>query len=128
MTPVSPSMGLRWKCEEVLRVELEMAWEAYKEATNVALDALPSRLTAKDGALAAKPEWQSVVALRERYMKCLRRYSRLVLAKTVGDMLEWATVMGWEVQTEDGVIVRIQEMIERKRPGRAIGQAKERQA
>ncbi len=128
MTPVSPTMGLRWKCEEILRVELEIAWEAYREVTRSALSALPLRLPTEENVIFALPEWRLAAVLRERYMKCLKRYSKLVLAKTVPDMIEWATVMGWEVQTEDGVIVRIQEMIEKKQPGRAVGQAKERQA
>ncbi len=113
---MSFSMQLRWRCEELLRTELDMVWEAYSEAKKVAIS------TSHPG-----PEWHRVEILRDWYMKALGRFSALIIAKSPEDMFRWARVMGWDVVTEEGVIVAVQEML-RKGPGRETGQAKEKMA
>ncbi len=113
---MEPSMQLRWRCEELLRTEMDMVWEAYSESKKVAI------VTSHPG-----PEWRRVEVLRDWYMKALGRFSALIIAKTPEDMLRWARVMGWDVVTDEGVIVKIQEML-RKGPGREKAQAEERRA
>ncbi len=123
-----PTMQLRWRCEEILREDLEIAWEAYKEATKAAMEILPTRMPMPDGTLFVQQEWLKAGAHRERYMRCLKRYSKLVLAKTDDDMLAWAVLMGWQVETRDGVIFKIQELLQKKGPGREMVMRKEQRA
>ncbi len=86
----------------------------------MAMEVMPTRLPEPDGTLLVKREWLKAGSYRERYMRCLRRYSKLVLAKTNDDMLAWAVLMGWQVTTHDGVIVKIEELLQKKGPGREL--------
>ncbi len=115
-----PSTQLRWRCEEILREDLEVAWAAYKESTKAAMEILPTRMQESDGTLFVQQEWLKAGSHRERYMRCLKRYSKLVLAKTEVDMMEWAVLMGWHVESKDGVIVKIEELLQKKGPGREL--------
>jgi hypothetical protein len=103
---------LRHRMAALLQSRFELAMEEHRTATEWALAETPSGLPSPDGLVQTQQLWREVGRTIAASAQTLAQYSKLVNARTVDDLIEWATMMGWECQTEADIVKRVELALE----------------
>jgi hypothetical protein len=103
-----PSIPLRHRMAALLQSRFELAMEEHRTATEWALAKTPSGLPSPDGLAQTQQLWREVGRTIAASAQTLAQYSKLVNARTVDDLIEWAAMMGWECRTEADIVKRVE--------------------